>query len=1163
MYKKFTELRFRGRYYIPSNIILKMKLTVILLIAGLLQVSAEGFAQQLSLNVRNAGLSTVITSIRQQTDIDFLYKNADVTEFKPVTVDMRNKPLTDILNACFRDQPVTYLIKNKTVIIEPKTVTLPKQAQAKADNIDQSIHITGRVIDSASRQTMPGVSVAVVGTGAGTITDANGAFAIDVPSTDTKLRFSFVGYIQQTLTVGNSMNLTIIMTGAESKLAEVVVVGYGTRTKGAITGAISTVKSEVFESRPINNVYDALEGELPGVTITQGSGQPGAQGYTLQVRGFSTINGSTNIGGSDPLILIDGVPGDMSTLNPRDIASVTVLKDAAAAIYGNRAADGVILVTTKQGKKGPLQIDYTVNVGIKQPTYLKKMMNTLQFATFMNNGLINAGQPGFPNSVFTNIQNNAPVDTTKGWNFGVTGYPGFYGTTDWNKAIYKDGIQELHSLSVSGGGEKNTFVASAGYDHDGGILRFGTNYSDRYNLRFNNDMQLFKNFDLQTRTEIQNTITKTPTEINEGYDSPLYQEPNQFPYQPVYNPAGNFYGYQGYENPAQSLEQGGLTTQWFTGVHTNFLANYKPVEGLTITGQAAVNLDFLNADALLPTYTRYNWANGVQDIRNTPNSATYTNGRTTYQLFQVYADYDKQFGDSKIDLTAGTSLEKTYNEGQSVTGYNFPNNDILTLNLADKTSLAYVNFTGDLNNQTLESYFGRLSYSFKNKYILDITARTDASTKFAPNERWSQLFPSAAFAYNLSEEKFIKNLNFFDQLKLRVSYGRAGNQNLSTLGLFDYIPLITYGGIYPLGSPNAGIPGATASPASTTRTWETITNKNVGIDIQILKSRLTASFDYFNKINNDMLVAVGVPATFGATPPTENQGRLITKGFDASVTWKDHIGELRYSISAQLSTNSDKLVSLKNSSGYTEGLNYARQGYPIDSYFGYVYNGIIQNQAQLTAYKKLQGVPQDIQIGDVMYKDVDGDGALTEYGNPAKGQNGDMVYLGNAIPQYTYSSNISVQYKNFDLAVYVQGVGKRTVQYSGDIATPNAFYYNSLQYYFGKTWTPQNTGAQYPRYIPGSLGYDDIRNYDYHTSSLTLQNAAYLRFKTITLGYNLPTSLIEKIRMKSVRVYLSGANLFTISKGTLGGNFDPEDGTASAFTYPYYRVYSMGLDVRF
>jgi len=1159
MYKKFTELFFRRDFYAIPNLILKMKITCVLLFVVLLQIQAKSVAQKINLSVKDASLSTVIAKIKQQTDYDFIYNNETVEDAKPITISAKNLDLKSMLDQCFKEQPFEYQVINKVIVLTRRKTVKPEIELFMPGIIVPVQKVSGTVKDATTGETLIGVSVGVEGTTTGTNTDTNGAFSLTVPSQTSVLVFSYLGYETQKVTVSSQTTFDIKLVKTETKLNDVVVVGYGTRTKGAVTGAISTVKSEVFENRPLNNVYDALEGQVPGMTITTGSGQPGNQGYTLQVRGFSSINASTAIGGDDPLILIDGVPGDMSTLNPKDIASITVLKDAAAAIYGNRAADGVILVTTKQGKKGPLQVEYSVNIGIKQPTYLKKMMNTLQFANFMNMGLINAGQPGFPDQVFTDIKNNAPVDTTKGWNFGLTGYPSFYGNTDWNKAIYKNGVQELHNISISGGGENNTYVASAGYNHDGSTLRYGTNYADRYNLRFNNDMHLLKNFELQTRTEIENTITKTPSGIGDA----LYQEPNQFPYQPVFNPAGNFYGYQGYENPAQTLAQAGLTTTDYTGVHTNFLANYKPVYGLTITGQAAINLNFLNSDALNPTFTRYNWANGIQDIRNTPNSATYSNSRTTYQLYQVYADYNKQFGDHKIDFTAGTSLEKTNNEGQNITGYNFPNNNILTLNLADKTNLAYLNYSGFLNNQALESYFGRLSYSFKNKFYLDVTARSDASTKFAPSERWSQLFPSASAAYNISEEKFIKDLNFFDLLKLRVSYGKAGNQNISSLGLFDYIPLITYGGNYPLGSPNAGIPGATASPASTTRTWETITNENVAIDFQILKSRLTGSFDYFNKINNDMLIAVGVPATFGATPPTENQGKLKTTGYEGSLTWSDHIGELHYSVMAQISTNSDKLISLKNSTVYQEGENYTHQGYPINSYFGYVYNGIIQTQAQLTAYKKLQGVPQDLQIGDVMYKDVDGDGAITEYGDPAKGKNGDMVYLGNAIPQYTYSSNISLQYKNFDLSVFIQGVGKRTVQYGGDIATPNAFFYNSLAYYYGKTWTPQNTNSQYPRYIAGNLGYDDIRGWDYHTSSLTLQNAAYLRFKTITLGYNLPASFIDRVKIKSARIFFSGSDLFTISKGTLGGNFDPEDGTASASTYPFNRVYSMGIDVKF
>ena len=1061
---------------------------------------------------------------------------------------------TAFITACLLG--VCFISVTKASSVNSKYGAVNRISRISSGNhkMSQSFTVSGIVIDSATNQTMAGVSVSLSGTTSGTVTNAKGAFSIEVPDENAKLLFSFIGYKQQTISVGNKTQLKVIMSPNESRLNEVVVVGYGTRTKGAVTGAISTVKADVFENRPSNNVFDALEGEIPGVTITRGSGQPGNQLYTLQVRGYSSINGN------NPLVLIDGVPGDMSTINPNDIAQISVLKDAAAAIYGNRAADGVILVTTKHGKKGPLTVDYTANVAVKQPMYLKKMMNTLQYAEFQNEGLINAGIPGFPQSVFDKIKANAPVDTTQGWNYGITNYPGFYGYTDWNKVIYKNAIQEIHNVSISGGGDNHTFLASGGYEHDGGNLRFGTNYSDRYNLRFNNDMQVLKNFKLQTRTSIENTITQTPSMIVDALTNVVHQ----FPYQPVYNPEGEFYGYQGYENPAQSLSQGGQATSELTRINTNFQGNYTVLDGLTLTAQAGIRLDYGNNVSTSPTFTRYNWDGVVQDIRQNPNSATYANGKTTYQLYQVYADYSHQFGaDHKIDLTVGTSLEKTNNQGQSTTGYNFPNNDILTLNLADRTNVAYSNFTGYLNNQALESYFGRLSYSFRDKIILDLTARSDGSSKFASSERWSEIFPSAGLAYNLSQEQFIKKLNIFDQLKLRASYGKAGNQDISTLGLFDYVPLISIGGNYPLGSPNAGLQGAVANPASTNRTWETITNKNIGVDLQMLKSRLGFSFDYFNKINNDMLVAIAVPSTFGATPPSANQGKLVTKGFETTISWKDHIGDFRYSISAQLSDNHDKLVQLKNSDSYGEGLNFARQGYPIYSYFGYVYDGIIKTQAQLDAYKKLQGVPSRIGIGDVMYKDVDGDGALTEYGDKSKGHNGDMVYLGSLVPRFTYSSNITMGYKNFDLAVFIQGVGKRMIQYQGNIATPNTFFWPTLSYYYGKTWSSSNPNAQYPRNIVGSVGYDDIRGYDYQSSSLVMQNAAYLRFKTITLGYNLPTAVAAAIKMKSARLYFSGEDLFTISKGTLGGNFDPEDGNRNESTYPFNRIYSIGVDVKF
>ena len=969
---------------------------------------------------------------------------------------------------------------------------------------------------------------------------------------------SSVGYIAQEIavTVPQTEPVRVALVENATNLNDVVVVGYGTRAKGAVTGAIATVKADVFENRPLNNNLDALQGTIPGLTITRGSGQPGAQNYGFNVRGSSSINGNA------PLILVDGVPTTFSafnSINPSDIAEVSVLKDAAAAIYGARAGDGVIIVTTKKGKDGPPEVSYSATIGIKQPTYLRKIQNTLQFAEFMDEGLRSVGLSGFPQSVFDNIRANAAPDLTKGWNYNITNYPGFYGYTNWNKEIFKNSLQQLHTLSLSGGGENNNYLFSLGYNQDDGVVRYATNKSQRYNLRLNYDFRITPKLNLETRTSYSNVNNVNPTMLGNA----LTNVTRQFPYQPVFNPSGQFYGYQGYENPAQSLAEGGKSKENISDLATNFIVNYNIIKGLKLTGQLALRLNYLNNNYTNPTFTRYNYVGVVQDIRNTPNSAQYRNSNYLNQLYQIYFNYDKQFGSAhKIDVTGGASIEKTRNEGQTTNGYNFTNNNIFTLNLADRSNSAYTNFTGFLNNQALGSYFSRVSYSFKHKLILDLTARADGSSKFASNKRWSAIFPSVAIAYNLSEERFINSLNIFDLMKLRASWGRMGNQEIGALGLFDYIPLVTISGNYPLGNPNAGSFGAISNPASANRTWETIENKNIGVDLAVFKSRLSFSFDYYQKTNSDMLVGIAVPATFGGNPPSSNQGKLETKGFEAIATWNDKVGDFRYGVSFQLSDSKNKLVELENTDSYSEGLNRFRQGYAINSYFGFVFDGIIQNQNQLDNYKKIQGVPTRISIGDAMFKDVDGDGKLTQFGDKTKGLSGDMVYLGNLTPRYTFSSNINLGWKQFDLQIFTQGVGKRNVQYEGNIATPNTFFWPSLAYYNGRTWSPERMDAQYPRYIPGNVGFDDIRNYNYRTSTLTMQNVAYLRFKVLTLGYNLPINLANAVKLKFARIFLSGQDLFTLSKGTLGGNFDPEDGFRNEGTYPFSKIYSLGMNIK-
>ncbi|WP_433903650.1 SusC/RagA family TonB-linked outer membrane protein [Sphingobacterium puteale] len=1152
MYKKFTELFFGMGPCTFSPSSRSPKILYIFLCFALLQLSHVCYGQKISIAVRNAPLSDVLGELKKQTDYDFLYNNATLKNAQPVSVNFKDLDFPHALKRCLENQSLEYTIRNKTVLITEKKAVVTAARQVIA-----ATHLLkGTVRDSASGQVLSGVSLQIEGTEIGAVTDNNGNFTISHTKPNFVLIVSNIGYQAQHIPINGQEVLNIRLSNLTTNLNEVVVVGYGTRTKGAVTGAISTVKSDVFENRPVTNSFDALQGTIPGMTITKASGQPGGSNFDLKVRGESSINGNK------PLVLVDGVPGDINTINVNDIAEVTVLKDAAAAIYGARAGDGVIIVNTKRGRKGPPQITYTGNFGIKTPTFLRKIMNTLEYAEFADEGLRNVGIAGFPQEVFDKIKANAAPDLDKGWNYGVTNYPGFYGYTDWNKVVYKSSTQQMHNVAASGGGENNSYMISAGYKIDNGILRYGENKSTGYNLRLNYDLRINSKLAVETRTSFDNRVTLTPSEING--ENPLKNVPRQFPYAPLYNQQGQFYSYQGYANPAAYLEEGGTTTDNFSRFATNFKIDYSFLPGLKLTGQASVRMDYVNNVAIHPTITRWNYTGGIQDIRNTPNSAAYANGKTLNKLYQAYFDYNKAFGeDHSFNLIAGASLEQTNVSGQTTTGYNFPNNSLFTLNLADRTKVAYANFTGNLSDQALGSYFSRLSYSYKNKLIVDLTARADGSSKFAPEKRWSAVFPSAALAYNLSEERFIKSLNTFDLLKLRFSYGKMGNQEIGNLGLYDYIPLINLSGNYPLGAPNAGLVGANANPASIDRTWETISNKNIGIDLALMDSRLAFSFDYYHKINDDMLVNIAVPATFGATPPSSNQGKLVTKGFEAMLTWKDKINDFKYSVSLQLSDSKNKLVELKNTDSYNEGLVKTRKGYAIYSYFGYVYEGIIKTQEQLDAYKQLQGVPARVSIGDVMYKDMDGDGKLTAFGDQSKGLAGDMIYLGNVNPRYTFSSNINMAYKQFDLQLFLQGVGKRDVIYESNISRPNTFFWPSLQYFYGKTYREDRPDAEFPRYLPGNLGYDDVGGYNYRASTKTIQNVAYLRFKVITLGYNLPDVWAKAIKLKSARIYVSGQDLFTISKGTFGGNFDPEDGYRQEGTYPFNKVYAMGLNVTF
>jgi TonB-linked SusC/RagA family outer membrane protein len=1019
--------------------------------------------------------------------------------------------------------------------------------------------VSGTVVD-AGGEAIIGANVVEKGTTNGIITDADGKFSLDV-SANAILKISFIGYVTQEITVGSQSTLQITLREDLQALEEVVVVGYGTRVKGALTGSIAKTDSKVFETRPIVGVVDALQGAMPGVTVIRGTNRPGYDQMEIQIRGYSSMSGAR------PLILIDGIAGNLNLLNPNDIENITVLKDAAASIYGARASDGVILVTTKKGKTGKPQLSYSGNYGIKTPHFIKEMVPTYDMIDLYQEGKANMGLPLASQEVINKIKSgNAEPTPNVGWMGGVEALDGFYGDHDWNEMTIGTGKQQNHDVTISGGGENSTYLFSGGFNRDEGFFKIGDqSISDRFNLSANNSFKnMFNRLNVDTRIQFDSRRTNEAS----GTDNVLDQLPKHWRFLPMYNPAGNFYMWEGWAGPANILTNGGrryISNDRFT---FNAKADLKIIESLKLIGQYGVSIAQNETVTENRSMTYYNWDNSVRRIDNSPNSAVYAPDYNRYSSYTAYLEYNRALREKhNINIMVGAAHEESYSHSKSITGRNLLSNDLFTLNLSDKTDIRYLTANTYASDWALTSWFGRLGYNYDMRYLIDFTLRADGSSKFAPDKRWSAVFPAVSAAWNLGEESFVKNANLFDNLKLRLSWGQSGNQELS-FGNYDYIPLISLNNsAYPFGEPGVNATGATATIASQERTWETVTTWNAGIDFAVLQSRLSGSFEVYLKKNSDMLVRQDLPALLGGSAPTQNIGELETKGFDLMLGWNDKINDFRYGISFILSDSKNKLVELRGNDTKAEGLITAREGYSLYSYFGYKSDGIIQTDAQLAEYKKLGGtVPVRIDKGDIMYRDIDGDGKITAFGDD--GNSGDLVYLGNRLPRYTYSSTIDLSYKNVDFNLFLQSVGKREVVRTGDFAAPFwNFFYQPLAYFHGRTWTADRPDAEFPRVTMGSQGWDDIRNWNYRYSDAPhrLINAAYLRVKLITLAYRLPQSFCSKIKLQSVRIYASGQDMFTFAKGTWGGSFDPEEGWSrtDANTYPFTNTLSFGIDVKF
>jgi TonB-linked SusC/RagA family outer membrane protein len=1152
----------------PQKMLLVMKLTIVLLLAGCLQVSAKAYSQddvKLSLDLNNVKLKKAFEIIEKKSSYRFLYNSNTIRE--NIRIDLRGDKisLSDVLDKIIRANGLIYKIINDKVI-----------AVTSADEMMQTIRVKGNVVDSTGKP-LQGITITVLGIKRGTATDAQGHFEIEAPDNAT-LEISSVGYQSQQVHVSGTEPLRIVLKETTDGLNQVVVVGYGTRLKEAdLTGAVSRIGGDKLESRPVTGTLDALQGMVPGMGITRQSGQPGSQGFALSIRGSSSINGNV------PLVLIDGIPGDLTLINPQDIQDITVLKDATAAIYGARAADGVILVTTKRGKRSSKpNITYGFNLALKKVGLHKKATTTDHFVRMFNEANKNDGDPQtFSDSTLAKIAANDP-GVGAGENRSVESYPMFYQNHDWYGRLFQTALRPTHNVSVSGGSENSSYLISFGDTRDNGNISEGTNGSVRDNLRIALQTNISKTLKLELNTAYDYLNTKQPAQLNDAISNGL----KMFSYLPEKNPAGNYYGYQGYENPVQELKMGGNETSTNSRWSNNIKLDFEPIKGLIWTGQVGINLERFDDDAYFATNTEHNWDNSPNSlVRNNPNKAKYNSYSSVYKNFSTYVNYSKRFGQHEIKAMVGASREKFTRNTKYIEGADFFSNVIYTLPLSDSRNLRAGDYWDD-NPWALLSYFGRASYSFAGKYYLEGTLRKDGSSKFSPEKRWSEAYPSISAAWKISEEPFFKDLindDVVNLFKARASWGKTGNQDLPSLGLFDYIQLINIGGQYPIDGATAARLASLKGIASPDRTWETIQTKNLGIDLSLFQSKLSLSFDVYRKSNKNMLVSITYPSTLGAAAPTSNAGTLKGKGWEFNGSWNDKIGDVRFNVGVILNYNSNVVTDLKGQDNYNLGLTQARQGFPLNSYFGFK-GSVIRNQAELDAYASRyagKGIVPAAQpngygglgIGDMMYQDIDGDGQITTYGDKSKGFSGDAVYLGSQTPKFTYSMTGGLKYKGFDFAFILQGTGNKYVwRGNGNFGVPfSHFWFQPLDYFYGKTYTAENTGAMYPRLSLNGT----VTGNNYQFSSRWLENTRYLRMKNITVGYTFNDIKISSLNIRGVRVYLSGQDLFEFAKGTWNGMYDPEethvpnvaeDANNTDFyenNYPMYRTFSFGVNVNF
>ncbi len=1162
------------KLYKPNLILSIMKITITQILCIVLFVGVslahdsagqEVLDQKMTIDITNENLKTALFKIEQGSKIRFIFNPKEIKTNQKVSIDVKDEKLIEILTKILSPLKISFeLSGNRQIILFKKDVGFivnPLQLPTILTSKSKAITVTGKVRD-ATGEPMVGVSVQIKGTITGASTDVNGMYKISNTTPESVLSFTFIGFIPQEVKVGNQTTIDVTLLQDEKALDEVVVVGYGTQEKVNLTGAVGVASGKVLQNRPISTVGEGLQGVIPNLNVTVRNGDP-TGAVDFNIRGYESINGGS------PLILVDGVPMDLNRINPNDIKSISVLKDAAAAaVYGARAAFGVVLVETKKGEAGKISVSFGNQISRSSSIFnTEQETDPYKFVTAQNLASIRNGASPTWDTDFvagTKAYSENPA-TAPQWKV-LNGVIRYYGNNNYQERVLRDFSPSNQSdLSISGGSEKSKLYASLGYINKDGYLSVGNDKFKRYNVLLKGDFKVNKwlSFDEKVVLNSQNSDKSHVYTQDVGVNSIIRVEPFRlidFPDLEYYVTPGDretFAPYIGKYftglNIFPYLQDGGRTTFTNNDLWLTQGVTLTPIAGLKIRADYSYNIftrnyqdvaskvETVNSNLLDPVRTQFGYS-GDDYIAN-------ENTNNTYTVLNAYAEYSvPKLKNQSLTAMIGFNQEEGRNRFIRAQNRSLISTTITDLSATIGTQQA----TGTKSHVALRGAFYRLNYDFKKKYLLELNGRYDGSSRFPQESRFG-FFPSFSAAWRVSNENFMASTsNWLTNLKVRASYGTLGNQLLGT----NYYPYIATLGasssqfifnntLTPIVSP-AGL-------VSPTLTWESVTSKNLGLDFTLLKGKLDASFDIYTRDTQKMLLDVSYPDILGTRAPKENGADLRTKGWEGSLTWKDRIGkDITYDVTLALSDWKAKITKYNNPTG---SISTFYEGQMLGEIWGFESVGLFQTPEEVTNAPIQTALGNNWRPGDMQYKDLDGNGKI-DNGNGTLSNPGDRKIIGNSNPRFTFGINTSVGYKNFRLSAFFQGIGKIDYMPSnGNYTWFYPFQSNYVEKFFiAESWSETNRDAYFP--APELLGKKNIQ-----PQTRYLQNASYIRLKNLSLSYNLPNSLLKRIKASNIQLYANGMNLWEFSK--IRKPLDPETIRTGNVEYPMQRIKTIGLNVSF